>query len=129
MPQTQVGTSETLLAELLDWVRTETPTTDPAAVNRLMDMAHAELARAGAEITRIPGRDGFGDNLVARTPGRGKPVLVAGHLDTVWSHGTLDAMPPRVEGERAFGPGIFDMKAGSFFAFHSVRRLVERRFG
>lgn len=126
MPQTQVGTSEDLLPELLDWVRTETPTTDPAAVNRLMDVAQGELARAGAEITRIPGRDGFGDNLVARTPGRGKPVLVAGHLDTVWSHGTLDAMPPRVEGERAFGPGIFDMKAGSFLAVHAVRCILRQ---
>ena len=50
-----------------------------------MDVAEGELARAGAALTRIPGRDGFGDNLIARTPGEGKPILVAGHLDTVWS--------------------------------------------
>ncbi len=96
MPQTQIGRSEELLAELAGWVRLETPTTDAAAVNRLMDRATADLAQAGADVTRIPGRDGFGDNLVARTPGTGKPVMVAGHLDTVWPHGTLDAMPYRV---------------------------------
>ncbi len=45
------------------------PTTDAAAVNALMDMAERDLAEAGAAITRMPGRDGFGDNLVARTPG------------------------------------------------------------
>ena len=90
MPQTDVGRSEDLLAELSKWVALETPTTDPTAVNRLMDLAEAELARAGASLTRIPGRDGYGDNLIARTQGEGKPVLVAGHLDTVWSHGTLD---------------------------------------
>ena len=39
MPQTDIGTSETLLAELASWVAMETPTTDPAAVNRLMDLA------------------------------------------------------------------------------------------
>ena len=108
-------------SELSSWVRLETPTTDPAAVNRLMDVAQADLARAGAALTRIPGRDGFGDNLIARTPGEGAPVLVAGHLDTVWSHGTLDGMPYQVNGEKAHGPGIYDMKAGSFLAFHAVR--------
>ena len=124
MPQTQIGTSEDLLAELAGWVRTETPTTDAAAVNRLMDRAEADLTEVGAGITRIPGRDGFGDNLVARTPGTGKPIMIAGHLDTVWSHGTLEAMPYRVDGDRAHGPGIFDMKAGSFLAFNAVRSIL-----
>ena len=124
MPQTQIGSSENLLAELADWVRMETPTTDPAAVNRLMERAANGLAQAGAALTRIPGRDGFGDNLVARTPGTGKPILVAGHLDTVWGHGTLDTMPFRVDGDRAYGPGIYDMKAGSFLAFNAVRSVL-----
>jgi glutamate carboxypeptidase len=126
MPQTDVGRSEDLLAELAGWVRMETPTTDPAAVNLLMDVAEAELARAGAALTRIPGRDGFGDNLIARTPGAGASVVVAGHLDTVWSHGTLDVMPFQVNGEKAHGPGIYDMKAGSFLAFHAVRCILRQ---
>ncbi len=99
---------------------------DAAAVNRLMDLAEAELARAGAAIERVPGRDRFGDHLVARTPGEGKPVLVAGHLDTVWEHGTLDAMPFAVNGDKAHGPGIYDMKAGSFLAFHAMRSLLRQ---
>jgi len=127
MPATDVGTSETLLAELSDWVRMETPTTDPVAVNRLMDVAEGELTRAGAAITRVPGRNGFGDNLIARTPGEGSPVLVAGHLDTVWSHGTLGGMPYQVNGEKAHGPGIYDMKAGSFLAFHAVRSILRQK--
>ena len=68
MPTTPVGTSEALLAELAAWVQLETPTTDAAAVNRLMDLAEAGLARVGAAITRIPGRDGFGDNLSPARP-------------------------------------------------------------
>ncbi len=127
MPQTDVGRSEDLLAELSKWVALETPTTDPTAVNRLMDLAEGELARAGASLTRIPGRDGYGDNLIARTPGEGKPVLVAGHLDTVWSHGTLNDMPYQVNGEKAHGPGIYDMKAGSFLAFHAVRSILRQK--
>jgi glutamate carboxypeptidase len=128
MPQTEIGPSERLLEELRLWVTHETPTTDPAAVNGLMDMAEAELRAAGAALERVPGRDGFGDTLVARTPGEGRPVLVAGHLDTVWDHGTLaKGMPYRVEGERAYGPGIYDMKAGSFMAFHSVREILRQK--
>ena len=127
MPCTNVGTSTRLLEELSGWVKLETPTTDPAAVNRLLDVAQAELAAAGATLVRIPGRAGYGDNLVARTQGQGKPVLVAGHLDTVWSVGTLDGMPYRVDGEKAHGPGIYDMKAGSFLAFHAVRSILQQR--
>ena len=126
MPLTNVGCSEDLLAELSAWVRQETPTTDGEAVNRLMDVAEGELSRAGAAITRIPGREGHGDNLIARTPGQGKPILVAGHLDTVWSHGTLDSMPYAVNGQKAHGPGIYDMKAGSFLAFHAVRCILRQ---
>ena len=126
MPATDVGTSEDLLAELSDWVKMETPTTDGMAVNRLMDVAERELTRAGAAMTRVPGRDGYGDNLIARTPGEGKPVLVAGHLDTVWSHGTLKSMPYFVDGKKAHGPGIYDMKAGSFLAFHAVRSILRQ---
>ncbi|MBV9734775.1 MAG: M20 family metallopeptidase [Acidisphaera sp.] len=132
MPQTDTGSAEALLDELARWVALETPTTDPAAVNRLVDLAEAELGRAGAELTRIPGRDGFGDNLIARTPasaniGTGKPIFVAAHLDTVWSLGTLAGMPYRIEGERAHGPGIYDMKAGSFLAVHAVRSILAQK--
>jgi glutamate carboxypeptidase len=127
MPHTDVGTSERLLEELAGWVKLETPTTDPIAVNRLMDIAEAELTAAGAATTRIAGRNGYGDNLIARKPGEGKPVLVAGHLDTVWSVGTLDGMPFQVNGGKAHGPGIYDMKAGSFLAFHAVRSILQQQ--
>ena len=75
----------------------------------------------------MAGTRGFGDTLIARNPGEGAPVVVAGHLDTVWDHGTLAGpMPFRVAGDRAYGPGIYDMKAGSFFAFHSVREILRQ---
>jgi glutamate carboxypeptidase len=128
MPKTEIGTSDRLLAELRFWVEAETPTTDAAAVNRLLDRCHAELAAVGGAVQRLPGRDGFGDTLVCRTPGEGAPVVVAGHLDTVWDHGTLaTSMPWRVEGAKAHGPGIYDMKAGSFMAFHSVREILRQK--
>ncbi len=128
MPATEIGTSERLLDELRGWVELETPTTDAAAVNRLADRCEAALREAGGAVRRLPGRDGFGDTIVCRTPGEGAPVVVAGHLDTVWDHGTLAGpMPFRVEGDKAFGPGIYDMKAGSFMAFHAVREILRQK--
>jgi glutamate carboxypeptidase len=129
MPGTDIAPSDQLLAELRGWVERETPSTDPAAVNGLLAMAEGALRSAGAAVERHPpDRSGFGDTLIARTPGQGAPVVVAGHLDTVWDHGTLAGpMPWRVDGERAYGPGIYDMKAGSFMAFYCVREILRQR--
>ncbi len=52
-------------------------------------------------------------------------LLVVGHLDTVWPIGTLAARPFRVEGDRAFGPGIFDMKSGVMLAAFAIRAIKE----
>ncbi|MCS6891661.1 MAG: M20 family metallopeptidase [Rhodovarius sp.] len=125
----EIGSSERLLEELRGWVEMETPSTDAAAVNRLLDHAEAELRRVGAVIERLPGRDGYGDTLIARSTARAdKPaVVVAGHVDTVWDHGRLTSdMPFRIEGDRAYGPGIYDMKAGSFLAFHALREILRQ---
>jgi glutamate carboxypeptidase len=52
-----------------------------------------------------------------------KPILLLGHLDTVWEIGTLAQMPFRVRGGRAFGPGIFDMKSGIVIGLYAIRAL------
>ena len=129
MPHTNIGDPRALLDELERWVIIETPTSDAARVNALMDFAVGGLAEAGVALTRIPGRDGYGDNSIARINERPgvKPILVVGHLDTVWSTGTLGTMPFRVDGDRAYGPGIFDMKAGSFAAVYAVREIARQR--
>ncbi len=54
-----------------------------------------------------------------------KQLLVVGHLDTVWPTGTLAARPFHIEDDRAFGPGIFDMKAGVSIAAFAVRAIKE----
>jgi glutamate carboxypeptidase len=56
----------------------------------------------------------------------GEQLLVVGHLDTVWPIGTLASRPFRIEGGRAYGPGIFDMKSGvtlAAFAMLAIKDL------
>jgi glutamate carboxypeptidase len=54
---------------------------------------------------------------------RERPILLLGHLDTVWDVGTLADMPFRVRGGRAYGPGIFDMKSGLVCGLWAVQAL------
>jgi glutamate carboxypeptidase len=50
-------------------------------------------------------------------------VLLLGHFDTVWPVGTLERMPIRRDGDRLFGPGTFDMKAGIAIGIAAVEAL------
>ena len=81
------------------------------------------------QLERVPGRDGFGDVLVARTPwgGEGPGILVLSHLDTVHPVGYKhDVIPIRREGDKVYGPGIYDMKGGAYAAYYALRHLVRR---
>lgn len=114
-------TTDALLAAIRPWVEHETPTDAPAAVSALMARVAAEARAAGARAEIIPGRDGFGDHLLLRSPwgGDAPGILVLSHLDTVHPMGMLARMPFRVQDGIAHGPGIYDMKAGARLAFEA----------
>ena len=119
--------SDAMLAGLAAWVACESPTFDAAAVNRMMDIASRDLVIAGARVERIAGRMGRGDCVRASFP-HATPnvpgIVVMGHLDTVHPIGTLAALPFRREGDRAYGPGILDMKGGNYIALEALRQLA-----
>jgi glutamate carboxypeptidase len=116
-----------ILDGILEWVRIESPSHDGVAVNRMVDRVVSDLAPLGVDLTRTPGVDGYGDILLARTPwgGDGPGILVVSHLDTVHPIGTIDdPLPVRQEGDKVFGPGIYDMKGGAYLALYVLRHLV-----
>lgn len=119
---------EEMLSGLCRWVACESPTFDAAAVERMLDMAARDLAMLGARIERIPGRMGFAGCVRARFPHAapdGAPgVLVLAHLDTVHPVGTLEKLPIRREGNRCYGPAIFDMKGGTYIAVEAIRQIL-----
>src|SRR5271167_312715 len=117
---------DAMLAGLRTWVECESPTFDVAAVNRMMDLASRALILAGARIERIAGRMGFGDCVRATFPHATPDVpgiLLMGHLDTVHPVGTLSELPFRRDGNRAWGPGILDMKGGNYLSLEAIRQL------
>ncbi len=115
---------EEMLAVLKQAVEIESPSDNRAAVNNLGAYLAWELERMGGKVKRFP-QEKYGDHLQAEFPGRGsaKPVMLLGHFDTVWPLGTLAGMPFRVEGGRAYGPGVLDMKAGIVMMMFAVRAL------
>ena len=118
--------ADAMLDALRPWVECESPTHDAAAVNRMMDLASRDLAVMGARVERIPGRMGYGDCIRATLPHKraGAPgLLLLGHMDTVHPVGTLAALPWRRDGDRCYGPGIYDMKGGNFLLLEAIRQL------
>ena len=63
------------------------------------------------------------------TPKQGEPgILIAGHLDTVHPVGTLEKLAWRREGNKCYGPGIFDMKGGNYLTLEAIRQLARAAF-
>jgi len=72
---------------------------------------HLEAAGVAVQFEPVPG---YGVLLHAQVPGpaEGAPILLMGHMDTVYPAGTAARRPFRVEDGRAYGPGVADMKSG-----------------
>jgi glutamate carboxypeptidase len=116
-----------LLDLICQLVRIESPSSDKVAVDRCVELAAAHARALGGRVKPHRQR-AFGDILEARFGPRGKasrlkPILLLGHLDTVWPLGTLAKMPSRIAKGRLYGPGVFDMKAGVAMAFAALDLL------
>jgi len=114
-----------MVAGLGELVELESPSHEKAPLDRLAQHLARQFNAFGGR-TKFHKQKHAGDHLQVDFPGAGKPVLILGHMDTVWDIGTLDSMPFRVAKGRACGPGSFDMKAGIVQAIYAIRALQER---
>jgi glutamate carboxypeptidase len=105
-------------------VEIESPSDNKEGVDRLGKLLAGRFEGLGghAKFHRV---QKFGDHLQVdfAGTGRGKPVLLLGHLDTVYPLGTLATMPCRVASGRLWGPGTFDMKSGIALMLHAIEAL------
>jgi len=105
----------------------ESPTHDKKAVDACAAFVAREFKRTGCKVTILPQKD-IGDLTVAEfAPGRLKDaddeILVLTHIDTVWPVGKIVKMPFYVSGNKLYGPGVLDMKAGVVMLLTALRSL------
>jgi glutamate carboxypeptidase len=118
-----------LLALIQALVRAESPSDDKAAVDACGALAVTRAKLLGARV-KLHRQHGFGHIIEARFGPRArsaasKPLLLLGHIDTVWPVGTLKSMSCRIADGRLWGPGTLDMKAGVAMAFTAIEMLTE----
>jgi len=116
-----------MLGLLKELVLRESPTSDKKAVDACSALLVDRFSRLGSKITRFAQKSVGDFHLIeypakddSRQEGR---TLVLGHVDTVWPLGKIEKMPFYVQGEKVFGPGVLDMKAGLVVA-HSALKAV-----
>lgn len=112
-------------------VLAESPSDDKAAVDACVALA-ADIARLLGGRVKLHRQRQHGDVLQVRFGPRAKskailrkPIMLLGHLDTVWPIGTLRQMPCRIADGRLFGPGTLDMKVGVAMALTAIEILSE----
>jgi len=117
---------------LEEMVSIDSGTYSPAGVNRMADLCERRFWGGGWQVERlehtpVEGEQQFGDLVVGRlgADGRSPRILLIGHTDTVFPDGTAEERPFRVEGDRAAGPGVSDMKSGLLGGFFAVEALQE----
>jgi len=120
------GRKDQIVQTIRQLVEIESPTDNKQAVDHLGALLAGRFEALGghAKFHRV---ENFGDHLQVDFPGvrGGKPVLLLGHLDTVYPIGALTTMPCRVANGRLRGPGAFDMKSGIAFMLHAIQALRE----
>ena len=118
---------EALKQGIIDWVAMETPSDRPDLIDRLLDKVEADFEGLSVTRERLPSEGDNGGMLILRYApegATGAPVVMMGHVDTVWATGTLEERPIRQDGDKLYGPGIYDMKAGSYLATETLRQLA-----
>ncbi len=112
---------------LRELVELESPSENCASVNAAAALV-SSWAKELKGRSKLHKQKKFGDILELRFgPRTGRPVLLLGHLDTVWSLGTLARMPWREQDGLFHGPGVLDMKAGVVMALAAIKCLQENK--
>ena len=107
-------------------VEIESPSQDKAAIDRMANFFAREFSTRGAKV-QVLDHPTAGSAVKAefwKGASGTKPILLLGHLDTVWETGTLAEMPYQVRNGRAYGPGIYDMKSGVVCGLWAVQALA-----
>jgi glutamate carboxypeptidase len=107
----------------------ESPSLDKEAVDKCSSFVVSQFKKARAKITTYPQKN-TGDFHLVEFPGKESKeakgrLAILTHIDTVWAKGKIKDMPFFVSGNKVYGPGVLDMKAGLVMAIFAIRALNE----
>jgi len=121
------GRQEDLLPSIREIVEIESPSHNAEAIQSVVAWIESQVEQIplDLEIQKIRA-EGFGEHLIVRAfPSNEKSTLILGHTDTVHPIGTKAKNPTRIEGDRFFGCGVFDMKANIVVVLEALRYFAE----
>jgi len=107
-------------------VEIESPSDVKASVDRLGAVLASSFDDIGGKVSVHPAEKAGNQLQVdfkVAASNKQKPVLLLGHMDTVYPIGTISKMPCRVTKGRVWGPGVLDMKSGIALALHVMDAL------
>lgn len=125
---------------LRDLVNIESGSRDKEGLDRVAASIGERLSALGATVGYYQPTPGdtqrlldtpreIGKVVIGRFQGTGtRRIMLLAHMDTVYAHGTLATRPFRIQGNRAYGPGIADDKGGITVALHALRVLASMGF-
>lgn len=110
-------------------VHLESPSSDKEAVDKCSNFLIGEFKKTGAKVTRFPQKK-IGDLYTIQYPAskqksKQDQILILTHIDTVWPVGKIKDMPFYLSGNKIFGPGVLDMKAGLVMALSALKTFHE----
>lgn len=128
-----------VLESLKALVAIDSGSRDLEGLARIAELIARRLAAAGMSVQTLPAQAPSGDPqhragtvgsmVLARKPGSGqRKVLLIAHMDTVYERGIGVKQPFRIDGDRAYGPGISDDKGGVALVLHTVELLERMHF-
>ena len=115
---------DAIVQTIRSFVEIESPSDNKQAADRMGAFLAGTFEAIGGH-AHIHRAESYGDNLQIdfASGEKSTPVLVLGHLDTVYPLGTLAKMPCRMEGDRLQGPGVLDMKSGVALMLYAIEAL------
>ena len=130
---------DALLNTLKDLVSIESGSGDREGLDRISQLISDRLQALGGQVEFIEPDAGLyrmhdtppkvGRMVRATFKGTGsKKILLIAHMDTVYLKGMLARQPFRIDGNRAYGLGIGDDKAGIAVILHTLATLKALKF-
>jgi glutamate carboxypeptidase len=120
-------TSTEIAADIQAWIRCESPSSSPQGIAAMVAMVEQRAKAIGlaACVSSLGDTTGPLLHISNRAAGDSRAgILILAHLDTVHPLGTLQQNECRVEGDKLYGPGVYDMKGGIYIALAALGQLA-----